>query len=408
MTGCRWSKVILSLIFLPLLAGCWDRLEIEDRAVILGIAVDKVEGKTEAGTTNSSHLQRTDLPLKQGLLEITVQIAIPGRIPLGPGGSGEQSNKPSTQPIWVLSVQGHTIDDALSNLQQQLADQLFYGHLRVIAVSEEMAKSGIQNLNDFFRRQPQVRRTAWMVITKGRASDLMRTNPQLERVPTLYLQSTMDHAVEMGKFPNDFLGMFWSSLSARGREGYLPYIELKKEGNIEIAGMAVFKGDRMTGKTDALSVGSYMVIVGINPGGYHVMFPTPDRKSTFVFQGTHRSSKIEVAIRDGKPAFTVTVQVEGDIREKASENVKINKNTELSKLEQEMSGKVTEGLKNFIKKTQKFDADIFGFGEYVRAKKPGYWNRNIRTSQKWQEMYKNVDIEVKARIRIRRIGVKAT
>ncbi|MEW9668532.1 hypothetical protein [Ammoniphilus sp. 3BR4] len=72
------------------------------------------------------------------MIRLTVQIAIPGRIPLGPGEGGGGGEK----PVWVLDVVGHTIGDALSNLQQQVADRLFFGHLRVIAVSEAVAILG--------------------------------------------------------------------------------------------------------------------------------------------------------------------------------------------------------------------------------------------------------------------------
>lgn len=77
------------------------------------------------------------------MIRLTAQISVPGRIPLGPqtgGGGGEQ------EPVWVLSSYGHTIDDALLNLQQELADELFLGHLRIIVVNEKLAKKALNDL----------------------------------------------------------------------------------------------------------------------------------------------------------------------------------------------------------------------------------------------------------------------
>lgn len=169
-------------------------------------------------------------------------------------GSGQGTG--SQSPVWVLSANGLTINDALMNLQQQLSDRLFYGHLRVIVVSDTVARKGIQNLNDYLRRLPEVQRTAWMLVSKGDAKDFMTATPQLERVPTLYLLATMDNAVKMGKLPNDFLGIFFSSSSAKGQEGYLPYLSIKKEFTFEIAGLAYFKNDKMVGTTNSQQIGA--------------------------------------------------------------------------------------------------------------------------------------------------------
>ncbi len=145
-----------------------------------------------------------------------------------------------------MDAVGFTIDDAVNALQQRVSPPLFFGHLRIIVVSEAVARLGMQNLNDYFRRNPEVRRLNWMFICKQEASDIMFASPQLERVPSLYLMTTMDQAVKMGRFPNDFLGVFWNASSSKGREGFLPYVELKKEQNIQISGMAYFRGEKIS------------------------------------------------------------------------------------------------------------------------------------------------------------------
>lgn len=62
---------------------------------------------------------------------------------------------------------------------------------------------------------------------------------------------------------------------------------------------------------------------------------------------------------------------------------------------------------NLIKKTQTKESDIFGFGEYVRAKEPRFWNKQIRTTKAWQDMYKDVTFDFSVSVRMRRIGMKA-
>jgi spore germination protein KC len=396
------KQILVFLLIVPFLSGCWDRLEIEDRAVVLAIGIDEAKPGDEKETNNATHILNQHPIANKRLLRITVQIAVPGRIPLGTG--SENSSPRGEKPVWVLSSVGYTIEDCLMNLQQQLADRLFYGHLRVIVLSQAVAKKGIQNENDFFRRQPQVRRTVWMVVSKGEAADIMNAMPQLERVPTLYLLATLDHAREMGKLPNNFLGVFFSQSSAKGQEGSVPYVQLKKESNIEISGLAYFRDDKMVGTSNALQIGHYMSIKEINPGGYSVMHELPSG-TTVIYKAVHRKSRITTNIQNGKVHVKINCQMEGDLEEKSDENFSITDES-LKKLEVQIQRDAKQGFEKFIQQTQMDGSDIFGFGEYVRATQPGYWNKQVKTKEAWQRQYENINLDVKVVAKIRRIGTK--
>jgi spore germination protein KC len=397
------AALILSLVA-PLLTGCWDRLEIEERAVVLGIGIDKgTPQETDNEEAQVSHLR--GLPPSPGTraVKISVQLAVPGRIPLGPGeGGGGNSSK----TVWVVEVVGHTIDDAMSNLQQQLSAPLFFGHLRIIVISEDYAKEGLQNVNDYFHRNPEVRRTTWMVISQEEAAAYMRAKPELERVPTLYLQSTMDQAVRMGKLPNIFIGIFWSSISKKGQDAYAPYVRLKEKENVEIAGLAYFKGNKMVGTTKPLQIALLMGIKNMDPAGYQT-YAEVEGKGLAVFTATHRKSKTNVRIENGKPHFFVKIAIEGNIREKTTDSFTIDPKT-LDIVERQVTEFAELASRDLVRETQEKGADIFGFGEIVRAYRPSYWNEHIRTKSRWEEVYKDAAVDITIQIHSRRIGMKAT
>jgi len=248
---------------------------------------------------------------------------------------------------------------------------------------------------------------AWLLISKGNAEELMAASPKLERVPTLYLISTMDSAVKMGKFPNDFVGNFWSNSSKKGQEGLLPYVELMKEDNVEISGLAMFKGDKLVGITQPLEIGAYMGIKGMNPAGYRGIISVGGAQNTVTLYATHRKAKIDVQIKNGLPHFTVTILNELNIEEKISDQFLIENPEIIKEIEREdekAAIKLHEGL---VKETQEKGSDIFGFGEYVRAKEPKFWNEQVQTKEHWQEMYKDVSVDVQIDIKVRRVGMKA-
>lgn len=403
---------VLILLF-PLLAGCWDRLEIEDRAVVLGVSIDKAPPEAEQEESEIAHVDGTNPIPADKMIRVGVQIAIPGRIPLGPGesgggGGGGAKRGSSSNTVWVLNVVGHTIDDAFMNLQQQVASRLFFGHLRVIVISEEMAMEGLDNINDYFRRNSEVRRMAWMMVSKGHAIDFLNAAPKLERVPTLYLLSTLEEGLRMGKFPKDFIGVFWSNSSKKGQEGFLPYVELKRENNVEISGLAYFKGNQMVGATTPLEIGAYMAIKGINPAGYRVMVSLGGPDDTILTAATHRKSRFSVRISQGRPHFSVYLAVEMNVEEKYSEQVMLYSQNVIRQFESKQAQNLNRFCEQFIHKTQEAQSDIFGFGEYIRAKRPGFWNRYVKTEDNWREMYQNADIEVTGTFKIRRIGMRSS
>ncbi|MCR8634742.1 Ger(x)C family spore germination protein [Paenibacillus radicis (ex Xue et al. 2023)] len=409
-----WSRRVKLLLLLcltfPLLSGCWDRLEIEDRAVILGIGVDVSDRGAEVEEKEFFRMHGTLPPPKTGLLRITVQIAVPGRIPLGPGGGGGGAGGGGgggQSTVWVVDSEGHTLDDAVNNLQQRVSAPLFFGHLRVIVVSEVFAQKGIENLNDFFRRNAEVRRANWMFICQGKAFDVMKASPQLERVPTLYLMNTMEQSVKMGRFPNDFLGVFWSATSAKGREGYLPYLVLKGQETVELGGIAYFKNDKMVGLTNTLEITLFMGLTGVNVAGGQGFVNVPGTSEYVLFGGRNRKTSFKTEIRNGKPHITVYVHIEGNILEKSNESVTL-KHEVIKQIESQLQKDIVKSYQALVKKTQDKGADIFGYGEQFRAKHPQYWNREIKTKAKWQETYAELSVEIKADINIRRIGMKAT
>ncbi|TLS48320.1 Ger(x)C family spore germination protein [Paenibacillus antri] len=404
---------ILSVSALLLLTGCWDRLEIEERAVVLSIAIDAADPEVvekESMVNSKNRKSEHSIPVPEGkTVRVTAQIAVPGRIPLGPGGSsGSGGSSGGGNPVWVLESYGYTIDEALQSMQQEVADRMFFGHLRVIVMSEEYARRGTGNLSDYLRRNPEVRRLAWLVVSKEEAAQYMRTAPQLERVPALYLLSTMDHAVQMGKYPMEPIGSFWIKMSSLGQEANLPYLELQEKNNVRLSGLAYFKGEKLVGVTQPLEVGLFMGLSGSEQGGYSSYVRIPDSEETAMFRVSNRRSKTRAYIKNGRPAVEVTVFLEGNLTE-ASDQGKGNLNTQedLQKIGKDLSDRFSDRYVTFIRYMQKKESDIFGYGEYIRAHEPAYWNRHIRTKARWQSAFKDMDVKVNVTFDIRRVGQKA-
>jgi spore germination protein KC len=393
----RWLLSVLMVLTMPLLGGCWDRLEIEDRGTILGLAIDPAGPDTPSITGPYS---KSNVPGYR----VTAQIAIPGRIPLGPGGGSSPGE--TQKPVWVVSSTGKTLDGAINDLQQELADKVFLGHLRVIIVNRQLAADpGINDIQDFLRRNAEIRRLAWLVISTGDASEAMEAAPKLERVPTLYLVGTLDHAVVLGKLPNTFLGRYWSLLAAKGQEPVLPLLSVRGTDRIVIEGLAVFKGPRMVDRLDPLETAAFMEIMNERHAGYAVAVPKPgDPSGSIMYKGTNRKARVNVRGQGSNLSIDVTSRIEANIEEKTGPKPI---NQKIPEIEQEIRTQLTAGQQRLIAKTQRLGTDIFGFGEYVRGTRPTYWEENVQTRTRWDEMYAHIPVHCHVHLYIRRFGMSA-
>lgn len=395
-------QILVAICLLLLLTGCWDRKEIEERATIVGLAIDLA--KPDEEPTPITHPEGVNVPTSEvGKIKVTAQLAVPGQIPLGPSqGGGSSSEK-----VWVVEAVGNTIDDAVQGLQQQLAHKVFFGQLQVIILSEEIAEKGIDHINDYLRRRPEIRRTAWMAINESDAAKSMQVAPKLEQVPAVYLSTMFEEAVKMGKFPENDLGKFWINTSNLGDDGYLPYITIKAMDNIEISGIAYFSGEKLVGKTKPYQIAYFNGLTEQNPGGAAAVV-TLSEKDSVMFQSTKRRAHYQVRLQDGKPYFDVKVKIWGIIREKNNDTIKLDDQKIIEKIEENAGKLLEKEMNKLIKETQEKKSDIFGFGEYVRGDLSKYWDDEIKTSEKWKEIYKELDIKVQATVHIERVGMKAT
>ncbi|MCL6627237.1 MAG: Ger(x)C family spore germination protein [Alicyclobacillus shizuokensis] len=412
--------------------GCWDSLEIEQRAMVLGLSVDiaqvpsddshfaterntgnasesprplQVQGRpeSEAATARATAKETARMPIR-----LTAQIPIPGRIPLGPGESGGGGANNPSQSVWVVHSTGETVTEALQCLQQQVADPLFFGHLRVIVVSREFAqKRGLSDLMDYLRRNPQVRRTLWILVSEHEAAKLLATAPPLKRVPTLYLISTMDQAIRLGKFPTEFLGVAESKVVMKGRDMVLPYVDVQHGETMLLQGMAFFRDYRLAGVVTGIpGVYTYMELCGIRQGGIVDRAQLPGG-SWVVLQSYRRRRSIRLQMVQDQPVFDVYVHIDFHIHQTSGDPLNLSNPATLRLIERRESEKIISAQKDLIRRTQQAGSDIVGFGEFVRAYRPGWWDAHIQTKDRWREVYKTLPVHLHVKSRVRVYGMRA-
>ncbi|MDI7741014.1 Ger(x)C family spore germination protein [Lysinibacillus fusiformis] len=398
----KQCKPLLLLMSVLLLSGCWDRMEVEERSTVLGLAVDIAEGEKEDPI---NHPDEIDIPTSGiGMIEVTAQLAVPGQIPLGPSQGGSQSGPQDS--VWVVKAVGHTLAEAVNNLQQQLSSTIFLGHLKIFIISDEVATRGIDEIIDFMKRNPEVRRDAWLLVNGERADETLKVAPKLERIPALYLSNMLDNSIKMGKLPKIRVGMFYIALENEGQDGYLPYLTVKSKENIQISGVGYFRQNKLVGHTQPYQIAFLNGLIGHNPGGSTAVVKLSDEQ-TVQFQSTKRKSDYKVSLVAGKPHFEISVDVKGNITGKNDNRIDLNNTATISNIEEIAEKAFQKEMEKLIEETQKKESDILGLGEYVRSRMRSYWDQEVKTKEKWREIYKDLSVDVKVKVKIEGVGLKA-
>jgi len=110
------KKIIISLVFLIICGGCWNKVELNDFAIVTGIAIDYKEGEYEVSLLISNSTK----------------------------GSSDGSNSEIQTAIY--SDKGKSMYDAIKQIGLSSSKELYIEHVSILIVSEDVAKNGLNNI----------------------------------------------------------------------------------------------------------------------------------------------------------------------------------------------------------------------------------------------------------------------
>ncbi|WML52464.1 Ger(x)C family spore germination protein [Neobacillus sp. PS3-12] len=220
----RLKLLILTSAFL--LTGCWSRVEINDRAFVTGVFVDKGEN---------------------GNMDLTLSFPLTNRL-TSPSIGGVS---PTGNPYTAISKSGKSLSEAYRKIQVDLPRRINWGHTRIIVVGEKMARDGISPILEFVIRNPAFSIGNTLLVTPGKAKELANLVPAFERFPNEVLREFTQKKNTLNTTIKDFLetenGDMIVGLLTKGEKNMI-----SEKGNkvmwVGTNGMALFKNYKMVGK----------------------------------------------------------------------------------------------------------------------------------------------------------------
>ncbi|MFO7248705.1 MAG: Ger(x)C family spore germination protein [Bacillota bacterium] len=384
IAGAGRMAASLWILLLPLLTGCWDRVEINDLALVTAAGLDKGNGNT---------------------IKLSLQLAVPAAMP-GATGGGEgmgSSGSGGGKPTIVAAAEGVTIPDAMSKLQEKLPRRIFWGNNRVIVIGEDLAREGIVPHVDFFARFPRNRLHAFVFVSKGDAEQVLAHIPPIERNAAEAMRELAEFRFGKRTTLKDLL----QKLHTEQQTVIVPWIEeTAVDGNqdrgtlLRLNGAAIFKGGKMIGYADdRLMRGILWVRDEIETA---TITAKVDRDGYISMQQLKAHTTMRPSIHNGKWKLTLDIITDDDVVHNAStldpDDPKVAKMLE-NKTEEIINIRVREAL-DLAQKQLK--ADIFGFGEAFRRAYPKEWQA---AKTRWNEIFPTVEVTVRVKASVRRAGL---
>ncbi|MGI1657553.1 MAG: Ger(x)C family spore germination protein [Desulfitobacterium sp.] len=349
----RFLVVITLVISLFIVAGC-GKSEVEQLAFMMGLGIDK--GKQD------------------GTYLVTIQVAKPKQ----DGGGKELED-------WTLSVEGASMAAISEKVNEMFDKQLFAGTVRVIVIGEDLARSGINEVLDFYQRYYQYRRTTYLVVAKGNAKDLLEAEIVTHSLPSLGVLGIMEGNKNQSTFPVTRLGHYLTILGRKNQNPLIPTAKVVRSGDkgiylsddqgkeIIISCSGVFEDGKLVDFLDDLETKGYLWL--------------DDEVKTRRLEAEGDGLKISAWVQSSKTKYKVeTIDDNLGVRFLIKANIAVNEilgqqgemsTEEWQRFLQELQPIIEQAIQKeceaAVAKSRELGLDFIGLGRKVEIKNSKYW-----------------------------------
>ncbi|MBP2650982.1 MAG: gerBC 2 [Firmicutes bacterium] len=403
----NYSRIILFALYIFLaitVSGCWDYIEYEDMAQLIGMGIDYDNESQE--------------------ITVTVQYASVVKQ------KGEQAGSAKLTPNGIVhSATDKTIAGAITKLQEVINKKLFYGYLKVLVIGEDAAKYQLMEIMDLLDRSPAFT-TMLLVFSADKAENVIKTVATGGTTASGYEMHNLIHSGPNtgASFPvttNEFLQM----LAISGIEATAPRVinvegkqddkegkggsqgnirfDGEQRGDFRMAGLAAFKGGQFVGWLDQKETLGFGWITGKKLEIYKASEPRSnvgigDAK---IYRVNEAETDLRAGLDNGNPVIDVDVKVTANIRKYPSAgNGEFLSDEDIKLAEKQLADGIYSDIDAALIRGQKeLKTDIFGFGFAFFRKYPELWREKYE--EEWTEIFPEVPVNINVEVHVINTGI---
>lgn len=384
------TAVVLSSLLS--LTGCWNSRELDQLAIVTAMAVDRLPDTGE--------------------YEIAFQVVMPSSM-------ANHGSKGTDMPYTVYGIRAPTLFEGIRKASKQVPRQLFFSHVQIVVLGEQIAKTGITEVFDFFERSHEVRLTSMVFIARGEKPDkLISVLVPLEKLQSSAVlgESTLSAdiwgetmAVEIddvirklinaGAEPSiGGLVLIGEDTSATLRKSME---QTRPPYRLEVSDIAMFRNGKLAGWLENESARGLMLVLNRIKSSI-VNLPCGDSPDGVALEIIKSKTNNNVSMQGGQLKVDVIVNAEGNIGEVKCD-IALEKLSVLREIEASWGTAVRSDILNTVRKAQAIEADVFGFGVLVQRKYPKLWKQ---IEKEWESIFSEAEVNIAFHGIVRRTGMR--
>ncbi|ADI01082.1 MAG TPA: Ger(x)C family spore germination protein [Syntrophothermus lipocalidus] len=375
----KYLILLVVLVSLGSVSGCWDSREINDNFVVVAIGWDAAAKR---------HLMFTE------------QIA---EMPPQAGKQKGAKTARSSPTFVTVSRDGRSLTEGPRNVHLRQPRSPLWQHAYCYLLGEDLCRQGLSGAVDYFLRNRNIRKTGYLFVARNStAAQVLQVPTEVEKLPGPALVSMIKNQdLHIGIYTPTDMGDFLTKTITPGIEPAVPGVEIVNENGkkaLHLSGMAVFKEGRLVGWLDEEESRGYRWLRPTPLAGGTKLVKCPFCGKPVLLDTTRSQCRIKPRISDGRIIITIDIKEEGNFYEQTCSHQLLTPKT-LPQLEQQAAQLITRQVRAAVNKAQSLDSDIFGFGQAVFESYPKEW---ASLESKWAQVFPTLEVEIHVKSEIRR------
>lgn len=386
----RYIFIIVTLLSLGLLSGCWDLREINQSSIPTGVGVDLVKDNR---IVFSTLLIRPTAPSESG------------------------ANK---QQTFIISTEDYGVAMAARRLTLSLSLVPEWAHAKTFLLGEGLAKKDLSMCIDFMTRNRNIRPDTNLMVCIGAtpAQVLSSQLPQATNLGTGLMDMLTLNQHLVGIYVPITVEEFSYRLATPGIEPAVPQLRLVPRNNDglpasssqekpggssrdrtgpELHGMAVFKKNKMVGSLNEYESRGYRWLSSASKyGGFFTIKSPLNPDETVGLEIINFSSQVKPQLTGNNITMNVEVRAKLGVYDEAGTGQLL---TMKNKLEQAANMEIARQIEACINKSQTLQSDIVGWGQIINISRPAIW-KNLRPH--WNMIFPSVGSKITVKTQLSR------
>lgn len=388
----RTAWLLIVIITTIIATGCWDNLDLERRALVLGTAIDlapKGEGQR-----------------KDDQVEVTMEMPILRLMAAkGGGGGGGRNGAAKELPTWRLTLSGLTVDEAISKAATRAERRLFLGHQKVIIMGEELARrQKITEVLDFWPRHSEGYLATTILLSAGPARDLLAAQPKFAQSVSMFLYEQSERQFRTSRFVKHNLADIIAAVAA-GRDILISQAALvpgQGAPELQVSGTGIIKGGKLVGWLNPTETQAAAWITGEFKGGDILALSVPELARMISLKLYKLDTNVRPQFAGDRLSMAVNLDIQADITEKIGGPSAL-KAQELQQVEERAGMEIKQRIQQLVTKLQQeYQADTLGFGRKIEQRDPRRWE-SIKDN--WRQVFTQMPVVVEVKVSIRHVGM---